>query len=180
MLDWKALDPTDVYAICMGGVLAAFFIAACVVPRLLIVSRQLLIFARKLLLDRFLVSRHRLVGPWTARCTLSVTAYVGCNVLSLWLGAGSTARVASRAGHLALVNAAPLFLAGHLSYLADLLGVRLRTYRLVHGACGLMATGHVILHGILATAPDVSGGKASMPGTYESTVGLLQVHLGER
>lgn len=164
------MDPTAVYAICLGGVLVLSFAVTCVIPRLRAGLRTLLLYARVCLLDRFVLRRHALAGPWTVGCVLAQAIYLGGNICSLWFGHNSTERAATRAGRLALANAAPLFLASHLSFLADILGISLRTCKRVHRSCGLMTAAHVAVHGIATTVGAGQDGGPRTPRLYESTV----------
>lgn len=164
------LDPTTIYAICLGGLLVLSFAVTCVIPSFRAGLRVLLLYARVSLLDRYVLRRHALAGPWTVSCVLVQVIYLGGNIWSLWFGHNSAERVAARAGRLALVNAAPLFLALHLSFLADLLGVSLQTCKRLHRSCGLMTAAHVAVHGIATTVGASRGGELRTPRLYESTV----------
>ena len=59
----------------------------------------------------------------------------------------------SRTGILSLVNVVPLFFSLYLGFLADLLGISLRTYYWIHSAAAsismALATTHVILHAVI-------------------------------
>lgn len=164
------MDPTAVYAICLGGLLVLSFTVTCVVPCLRAGLWMLLLSARIFLLDRFIVRRHALAGPWTVGGVLAQAIYVVGNVWSLWFGHNSAERAAVRAGRLALANAAPLFLSPHLSLLADLLGISLQTCKRVHRSCGLMTAAHIAVHGFIATVGHGKGGGFRTPRLYESTV----------
>lgn len=65
-----------------------------------------------------------------------------------------------RAGTLSIVNLIPLFAGPHLSTLADLLGISLRTIRQIHRSAGIMAVLLAGFHVIVALgtgpAPDVT------------------------
>ena len=65
----------------------------------------------------------------------------------------SVSTAGSRTGVLSLINIIPLFFGFHLGYLADLLGVSLRTYRWVHIAAASMAialgAAHVVIHAVM-------------------------------
>ncbi|PTB40388.1 hypothetical protein M441DRAFT_70199 [Trichoderma asperellum CBS 433.97] len=100
----------------------------------------------------FLVNRHRLIGPFTVASAFLQLIYVGSNIVSLVYGINSVVEAASRAGTLALINLAPLYFSTHLSFLADIFGVSLATYRQLHRSCGLVAVAHVIFHGAFALA----------------------------
>ncbi|EHK19872.1 uncharacterized protein TRIVIDRAFT_134811, partial [Trichoderma virens Gv29-8] len=98
----------------------------------------------------FLVNRYALIGPITVASAFFHVVYIGGNVISLAYGVDSITQAASRAGTLSLINMMPLYLTTHLSFLSDLFGVSLPTYRQLHRLCGLMAMGHVIFHGGVA------------------------------
>jgi hypothetical protein len=77
------MDPTTVYAVCLGGVLVLLFAFTCVIPHFRAGLRTLLLFARVYLLDRFVLRRHALAGPWTVGCFLAQAIYLGGNIWSL-------------------------------------------------------------------------------------------------
>ncbi|PVH67378.1 hypothetical protein DL98DRAFT_643971, partial [Cadophora sp. DSE1049] len=56
------------------------------------------------------------------------------------------AKAGVRAGNLSLINMIPLFSGPHLGSLADLLGISLSTFRLMHRSAGIMSCSLVLFH----------------------------------
>jgi hypothetical protein len=146
------LSPTDVYVICLCSCLLALFLAKNVIPHVAAVLAALLFLPAKTLRCWFLIDRHALIGPLTVASAILHLVYLGGNIVCLVYDVDSVAQVALRAGTLSLVNMTPLYLATHLSFLADIFGLSLPTYRQLHRSCGLIAAAHAIFHGAFSLA----------------------------
>lgn len=144
------LSPTDIYILCFVSCFLVLFIFQNVIPYAISTFKTLVLLPAKAIGYCFLVNRYVLIGPFTVASAFFQLLYIGGNVVSLVYGVDSVAQAASRAGTLSLVNMAPLYFAMHLSYLADVFGLSLATYRQLHRSCGLIAVGHVIFHGAVA------------------------------
>ena len=77
------------------------------------------------------------------------TIYLDVNLFFTIFRAKSVFETGIRAGALTLINMVPLFLGLHLSFIADLCGMLLKTYRFIHAAgvsmLFLLALYHVVL-----------------------------------
>ncbi|KAH6874166.1 hypothetical protein B0T10DRAFT_552933 [Thelonectria olida] len=125
--------------------------AAHLVPHLRRIAVRAWAFALKNLYYRYAVRRHAWFGPFTISSILAHLVYVGGNVACLcYTGRAVSSTIASRAAILSLINIGPLFLAPHLSFLADLFGVLLTTYRQVHRSCGLVSASLLLTHALAA------------------------------
>lgn len=144
------LDPTTIFVACLYSCFLILFIIKNVIPLILTAFTAFILCPVKAVGYCFIVNRHSLFGPFTVASVFLQFIYISCNIISLVYGANSLAQAASRAGTLCLANLAPLFLAMHLGFLADIFGLSLETYQRFHSLCGLMAIGHAICHAVIS------------------------------
>ena len=170
------------YAIALGGILLIPFIINLLpcLSYLLSFSPKFLQYALRYLTYPYLIQRHRLLGPWTLADLIIQLTYIAGNSFCLIFGVPDIAKAGIRAGHLSLINMIPLFLGPHLSFIADILGISLRKFRLIHRFAGLMSFGLVCLH-VLAVAVSHTDfalyGTANISAAVVMTT-LLSVFLG--
>ncbi|OCT49043.1 hypothetical protein CLCR_04721 [Cladophialophora carrionii] len=150
------MDFSEVYAIAIGAVFGAAlllngwpWISRCVRPLSPLTS--------KYLVYRYVLHRHRFMGPWSLAGVLLQLIYVTGNILciALRMRHGQTristlSQAGQRAGTLSIINLIPLFAGLHLSALSDLLGVNLRTVRQIHRSAGVMASLLMVFHALVA------------------------------
>ncbi|KAH6871729.1 hypothetical protein B0T10DRAFT_590784 [Thelonectria olida] len=115
------MEPTAIFAIGFCASFLAAFLLAHLVPHLRRIAVRAWAFALK-----------------------NLTTATPCDVTRV------SSTIASRAAILSLINIGPLFLAPHLSFLADLFGVLLTTYRQVHRSCGLVSASLLLAHALAA------------------------------
>ena len=139
------MDITKVYAIAAGGALATLVLIRFL-PYLIRLTCRITPLISKHLTYPYFLDRHQLFGPWTRAGVLIHLLYVLVNVFCLCFPVSSTSAAGRRAGTLSLVNMAFLFAGAHLSFVADLLGVSLRTCRRIHCAAGWVASALLIFH----------------------------------
>jgi hypothetical protein len=145
------MEITEAYAIAAGGVFiilisinfrthAARFwgIAALLISKYLTYPR--------------LLARHQFAGPWTPASVVSQLIYVAINIFCVFFKFSSIWMAGLRAANLSLVNLIPLFAGPHLSFLADLLGIPLRTYRQLHRSAGLVSFALLVFHAFTVVA----------------------------
>lgn len=101
--------------------------------------------------------------------------YLAGNVLCLSFQASSTVEVGKRAGRMALVNMVPLFAGSHISSLADALGVRLVTARLLHRSIAAMVSVLVLVHLLFALAAAPSFGIRVAQDLFAIVVSVRQL-----
>src|SRR5258705_6552614 len=132
------MDITQIYAAAIGGV---FFIPMLfnLLPHITPLIVHLSLFTSKHLTYPYLIRRHQFLGPWSPADGLVQLVYITVNVFCFSFRVSTISEAGLRAGTLSLINTIPLFAGPHLSFLADLLGVSLRTYRHVHRSTGLMS-----------------------------------------
>jgi hypothetical protein len=144
------MDTTRIYAMAAGGILFGLALTR-VVSSLMSVTRTVSVLISKHLTYPYLLDRHYLIGPWTRANILLSLAYGAINIFCVSFRLPSAADAGQRAGTLSLINMAFLFLATHLSFLADILGVSLQTCRRFHRAAGWMAGALLTFHILMAT-----------------------------
>jgi ferric-chelate reductase len=120
----------------------------------------------------YLLGHHYLYGPWTRFEFLAYSLYVTVNVFCLCFPSWSASEVGQRARTLSLVNLIFLFAGAHLSFVADILGVSLRTYRALHRAAGWMTAVLSAVHAALMANQK----SFSLPDTVDPEISLTVEH----
>jgi hypothetical protein len=136
------------YAIAAGGIL---FVLALInllplLPQLISSARPFFRRVSRYLIYYYLIGRHPVLGPWTFADVIIQLVYIGINSFCLGFRFPSIAAAGVRAGNLSLLTLIPLFLGPHLSFLADVIGVSLGTFRHIHRSAGLMSLGLALFH----------------------------------
>lgn len=152
------MDSTTVFAICVGVAISACILAKGICylgPLRTIVTVR---FSKHLSYP-YAVNRHRWIGPWTRLGVLSHVVYLTANVVCLLFPPAKMSEVGLRAARLSLINMSVLFLAPHLSLLADILGVSLRQCRKVHKSAAWV--GFLLLAVHVLIAMHINGGVVS-------------------
>lgn len=156
------METVEIYAICVGSVFAVFFILTFR-PCLLQLIKYINLLLCRILTYPQILSRHSSLGPWTPAGLILHAAYIIPNVYCLEFWKLTASNVGLRAANLALINIIPLFLGAHLSSLADLFGVSLETFRLVHRSAGIMSFALVLLHALLVLVHGIGTFSPSVP-----------------
>ncbi|CEL09504.1 hypothetical protein ASPCAL12639 [Aspergillus calidoustus] len=143
------MGPLAIYAITAGGIFTVLLLirafsllASCGHFFSLIVSQHLTL--------PFVIRRHRFLGPWTRAGVFLYLSYTATNIFLVFFKIKSLAGAGRRAGELALINLIFPLSTLHLSYLADLMGIRWDTCRKIHRATGWMAVALLSFHIIVA------------------------------
>jgi hypothetical protein len=129
------MDITQAYALAAGGTFSILLL----INLLPYIKPSVTHFTSKHLTYLCLLHRHRLSGPWSRADVLVQLIYLTVNVFCLSFRVSDFSKAGLRAGTLSLVNMIPLFAGPHLGFLADMLGVPLKVYRLAHHSAGLMS-----------------------------------------
>lgn len=132
------MEVINIYGIGTGGSFLCLVLLR-VAPYLMSLTGSIFLLTSKHLTYPYILSRHRLLGPWTRADVLLYLSYGATNVFLVIFRVPSAAGAGHRAGNLALANIAFNFFALHLSFLADILGISLRSCRRIHQATGWMA-----------------------------------------
>ena len=139
------MDITQKYAAAAGGVFF-MFIVINLLPHITPLIRHISLLTSKYLTYPYLIHRHRFLGPWSPADGLVQLVYLTGNIFCFSFRVSTISEAGLRAGTLSLINTIPLFAGPHLGFLADLLGVSLRTYRHVHRSAGLMSFALILFH----------------------------------
>jgi hypothetical protein len=180
------MDITLVYAIGMGSIFCFFmvvnrlqgdhlslFIPAICLPRDNKFLEPISLWVSKKLTYPYLIQRHRFLGPWSRAGVLVHLIYIAVNGFCLGYGLPPVSIAGVRAGTLSLANLIPLFSGLHLSFLADLLGVSLSTYRLIHRSMAFMSFGLALFHVLVGIASDVSFSMDLLENRFAVVVSML-------
>jgi len=109
---------------------------------------------------------------------LAQLIYIAVNVFCFSFRASSISQAGLRAGTLSIVNLIPLFAGLHISFLADLLGVTLATFRQIHRSAGVMSVLLALFHVPVAVASRSSFALALPQNLFAVIVSaLLQVMI---
>lgn len=151
------MEISEAYAIAVGGSVVLLFLVNSP-PYIIRLAEYLSMLTSKYLTYPYLLSRHRLLGPWSRAGFSLQLIYIIANILCLSFRdilcfnfrTASLSEFCLRAGTLTIVNMIPLFAGPHLSNLADLLGVTLRIFQCIHRSIGLMSFSLAIVHVLIA------------------------------
>jgi hypothetical protein len=140
-----AIDAVHVYAAIVSSafVVCALFRLRSPLRALFHLLRR---WTRQHLLYPYLVGRHRFFGPWSRAAVVLQVCFVLVNAFCIAFRTSSIHDASRRAGRLALLNLVPAYGSAHLSFLADICGVSLRTIQTVHRSAGTMALPLLAFH----------------------------------
>ena len=139
------MDITIVYANIIGGGFGLLLLINSL-PLIIRLVRYLSPLISKHLIYRYILHRHRLLGPWSRADVLVQLIYIAGNICCFEFWDTTISQAGLRAGTLAMINLILLFVVPYLSTLADLLGVTLSTFRQIHRSAGVMAVMLTIFH----------------------------------
>ncbi|OBT74032.1 hypothetical protein VF21_07829 [Pseudogymnoascus sp. 05NY08] len=152
------MDAIQIYAIAAGGTLCIFAFVN-LLPLLIPLVTCVSIFVSKHFRYPYILHRHRILGPWTWAGVVIQLAYLALNLFYVFavlsgdgLKAANFSDAGRRAGALAEVNMIPLLAGPHFAFLADLLGLSLKTIRGIHRSAGWMTAALVFLHAMAAAS----------------------------
>ncbi len=166
---------TQFYAIAAGGCIALLFIVHTLI-RLSWLCKPCGALLRKYFLHPLLLRRHGLLGPWTRAQVAFALIYFAANAFCTCFRVSTASDVATRAGHLSLINMVPAYFGFHLSFICTLLGVSLPRYRLFHASTGTMSIILGVLHAIIDTAGKPSLGTRGSGQAFKLIVGCFLAH----
>ena len=138
----------QIYAITTGSVFAILIIinALLSIMQKLHVCNMIIL---KHFIYSFLIRRYRLIDSWTKVDVLWRVVYFTINVFFSVFSLLSMAETVKRTGYIFLINMIFLFLESHLSFLTDILDLRLHTYQILHSVSVAIIFTLGIVHVIL-------------------------------
>ncbi|KKZ68760.1 hypothetical protein EMCG_05636 [[Emmonsia] crescens] len=149
------MDTVTIYSVVAGGILVTLTLIRVICSLKSRINTFSMLISKHLAYP-CLLKRHRLFGPWTRANVLLYIVYGVVTIFFIAFRVPSASEAARRAGTLSLVNMGVTFIATHLSFLADCLGISLKICRRIHRAAGWMAgvllTFHIILHTLVQRA----------------------------
>lgn len=133
-----------IYAVVIGG-MTAFFLVFRLLPYVIECCKTNPWLNARYLTNARFINRHRLLGPYTWASLVFHALYISINIFFAFYPDGVD-QAGRRCGVLALSNMAFLYISPSISFLADLLGIRLQTCRRLHRAAGWMTCAQTGLH----------------------------------
>lgn len=97
----------------------------------------------------FFIRRYRLINFWTRIDAFWRIVYFIINAFFVIFPFLSMTNTTKRASHISLINMISLFLGFHLSFLTDVLGLRLHIYQIFHNVTIIMTVALSVVHVIL-------------------------------
>ena len=150
---WLTIEITIFYAIAVGCLLTTLFLIR-IAPSFLNLLGILSFLITKHLTYPYLWDRYRLIAPYTRADALLYLAYAITNVFLIAFKTPSTIIARDRAGTLSVINISFLFLAHHLGFLTNAIGISLIAYKRIHQAVGWMTGILLSLYIIMAIITD--------------------------
>ena len=155
-------EVTQFYAIAAGGVFAGILILRFLLYVAQVVTTFASVFILRHVQYPYFLRRHRLLGPWTRSSVALQIFYWATTMFCTFFRVSDLADAGTRAGMLSLINTIPLYAGLHLSFVADLLGLSVRTYIRFHGAVGIMAGALALVHVSVAVSQHTPGAGAQI------------------
>ena len=149
------MEATYIYVIAAGGIFTILFLLTLRLHFKQFIE-HIVLWQFKYLTYPQILHRHSHLGPWTLAGVVLHTGYIAANVSCLKFWKSTTKKVGFCAANLALVNMMPLFLGTYLSFLSDLFGVSLKSWRMVHCSAGIMSFSLMLLYILIVVASCVS------------------------
>jgi hypothetical protein len=163
------MDFPQIYAIAAGGVFVILIIIKYF-PAIKRLIQLLVLLASDHLTYPLVLRRYRFLGPWSRADVLIQLAYLAINIFSITFGITSFKDAWTRTGTVSVINIILLFFGFHLSFLADLLGVSLSTYRRIHRSVGSMSFLVGLFHMLAAVQSNSSYSLDASKNLYGSIV----------
>lgn len=159
------MEIIHLYAISMCSILLIPFVLRVLKG----ITKCLALVIPKYLEYPYALRRHKHLGPWTRLEVLLMITYVGANSICLSFGVSSLADSGIRAGHLSLANLLPLFLGPHLSFLADLIGISVKSFRKIHLVVASMIYVLTLFHALVIIGSGSTGSLAPLFFLHRAT-----------
>lgn len=139
-------NASQLYAIAAGGIFVIVILTRLVSRLIQVLKEHALVFFLKHIQYPFCLHRHRFLGPWSRASFIFQQIYWSLNILCLSYKVSDLSEAGMRAGTLSLINLIPLYSGLHLSFLADMLGLSVRTYTKLHGSIGVTSGALAAFH----------------------------------
>ena len=145
------MDITDVYFSALGGIVGLLVLRNLARPIERTV-KNLRIFVQRRLIYPVILPNTKWIGPWTVSTILLQITLLGVNLFIVFYQAPNTDLRVRQAGTAAMVNLTPFYLAGHLAYGADIFGLSLSTFRMLHRLFSVTIIVTIAIHVAFSTS----------------------------
>lgn len=166
------MEPAGIYTILVGGIFAILTIVNSFFRLSQAIGTYRLLLLRDLVYPVFF-SRHYVLGPWSRFGLLLRLSYLAVNVFFGLFKVATLSDAKLRTGTLSLINLLPLYLGIHFSFLTDLIGISIGSFRAIHASSGLMATLLGCTHIALSVTNSVNSNLQSTRQTFGLIVGIV-------
>lgn len=143
------MDVATWYAVALGGLITAFFLAYMLLSVLAIAQLFGKRIFQKYLSYRQIPRYLRGPGKTTWFHLLLLLTFLITNVIALSVGVDDVPEFARRSGLLSVVNLIPLFLGGQINAISSHCGIGLKTYTRIHRWLGRVAIVEGLIHVIV-------------------------------
>ena len=142
------MNVTQIYTIATGTVFSLCIIvcAALLFVRLL---RSCNMFVAKFFLYPLMLWQHWFFRPWTWAQVFFHLLYLAVNIFCSTFQVSTVREVSNHTGTLSLINMMSFYFTYHLSFISDILGLFLLTYRCIHASTGAMSVFLGLVHVII-------------------------------
>lgn len=145
------MNITQIYTITTGAVFSL-----CIIVRAALLFIQLLwawnIFLAKFFFYPLVLRQHRFFEPWTQAQVFFHLLYLVINIFCCTFQVSTVREMSNCAEILSLINMMSFYFTYHLSFISDILGLSLLTYRHIHASTGAMSVFLGLLHAIVNVA----------------------------
>ncbi|KAH6645736.1 hypothetical protein BKA67DRAFT_526796 [Truncatella angustata] len=138
-------------------------------------SKKICSLPSRLFSYRYLMRRHKYIGPVTVTSVAAHVAYFALNTVCLTFRVQSLREAALRAGNLALLNLVPLVLNFSLEFWFDSLHIPLKVGLRMHRAGGWMCFGLVSCHVVMMIMTDAAFSVSENIYIISGTVSLFML-----
>jgi hypothetical protein len=143
---------------------AAFTLLLLLLQAIVFLMRYLrpwLVLLRTHLVHALTLPPRFLPWSWTYAQVLLLLIYLAANVLCCYFDISTAQGASIRAARLSILNLIPIYFGPHFSFLCDLSGVSLHTYRIFHGLAAtislLLGLTHVVIDVVQSSTLNESG-----------------------
>ena len=141
--------PSTIYMICAAGGFAILIFYQIIITLFMYFRRYVLFFIFKYFIHSIIIPRSRFTSPMTLWFLIFTILYwsgtAACNII----GVTTLLQASNRAGLLSVIKLAPLITFNRLGLGANILGLSLRTFQLIHSSVGIMAIIQASIHILL-------------------------------
>ncbi|KJK68090.1 Ferric reductase like transmembrane component [Aspergillus parasiticus SU-1] len=146
-------------------------------PPLPQIIRYLSQWTAKHLTFQAVLRQGKYIDRWSRADIVLTMMYLGANMTCVLVYFPGMTQAGFRAGRLSIINTILLFAGPHLSFVADMLGVSIRTCRRLHVLAGLVAILLAVFHAIVGAATKGTFSLQTPRNLWALIVGLLSLDL---